>query len=230
MKRANWTCWMFVLIAVVVGGPESGFAQTASGETAAAGGIANEFDYFLTNVDSRQVVTDLRNGQWTTSTVAEGAATPTTSTEALPTGKMGWGNVKISLALAQHSLSQQGIYQPTQQELYTALMGGQMGDSTTVNGVLQMRADGMGWGEIAKHYGVTVGDLVRNANGTNQGITGGTTAGTESEVAKASGKPSGGEDGIITGSGQVAGVLSSIATGRGHGYGLLGDYLYYLLR
>jgi len=67
---------------------------------------------------------------------------------------MGYGNVKISLALAQQSLSQQRITQPTSQQLYTALAGGEMvpGDSTTMTtGILQMRAEGMGWGKLPKN-------------------------------------------------------------------------------
>ena len=87
----------------------------------------------------------------------------TTTTEALPTGKMGFGNVKISLALAQESLRQQNIMQPTSEQLHTSLVGGQMvpGDSTTTtNGILQMRAEGMGWGQIAQKYDVKLGQLM----------------------------------------------------------------------
>lgn len=207
MKRTNFLFWIFILIIIVPAAPKPVTAQTYSGDSAVANGISNDFDYFLANVDSRKVVTDLRNGQWTTTTTTAGSPTPTTTTEALPTGKMGWGNVKISLALAQHSLSQQGIYQPTQQELYTALMGGEMvsgNPETMANGVLQMRADGMGWGEIAQKYDVKLGELMRSGNSTNHSFTEGAPTAAGKGVVNASGKASGSDgSGIVTSSGKT---------------------------
>lgn len=222
MKKINLACWIFALIIVAVGTPELGRAQTSSGGTVVVNGIANDFDYFLANVDSQQVVTDLRNGQWTTTVVPDGSTTPVTTTEALPTGEMGWGNVRISLALAQHSLSQQGIYQPTQQELYIALMGGET-VSGSYNGVLQMRADGMGWGEIAKEYGVTVGELMGRASSANQGFTEGTASATGKGGVTGSGKPSASDGGgIVTSSGktvpgQAKGLSGTAKGGNGQG-------------
>jgi hypothetical protein len=81
-----------------------------------------------------------------------------------PTGKMGIGNVDHSLALAQASLEKYGITDPTPQQLEAALMGGDLKLSATrtveLRGVLQMRADGMGWGKIANQLGLRLGDVV----------------------------------------------------------------------
>ena len=93
---------------------------------------------------------------------------PTVTTIDPPTAKMGWGNVKISLALAQDALARAGITNPTGEQLQAALNGGEItvvkadGTSSTVQlkGVLQMRADGMGWGEIARASGTKVGPVV----------------------------------------------------------------------
>ena len=98
---------------------------------------------------------------------AEGSSPTVTSIDP-PTGKMGWGNVKISLALAQDVLARAGITNPTGEQLQAALNGGSVtvtnADGTTstveLKGVLQMRADGMGWGEIAKASGTKVGPVV----------------------------------------------------------------------
>ena len=95
-------------------------------------------------------------------------ATPTISTIDPPTGNMGWGNVKISLALAQDQLARLGVTHPTAEQLQAALNGGSVavknpdGTTTTtpLRGVLQMRVDGMGWGEIAKAGGTKVGPVV----------------------------------------------------------------------
>jgi hypothetical protein len=188
----------------VAAAPAPNFAQTSSGSSTPATNISTDYSYFLKNVDSKQVVNDLRNGQWTTTTTDPTTNTTTTNTEALPTGKMGFGNVKISLALAQESLRQQNITQPTSEQLHTALMGGQMvpGDSTTTtNGILQMRAEGMGWGQIAQKYDVKLGQLMSG----KQPPSTTTTATTSKGIASASGK------------------LSTTVTGKGNGKSFSGS-------
>ena len=197
---------MAVSLLIVAAVPAPNFAQTTSASSTPATNISNDYSYFLQKVDSKQVVNDLRNGQWTTTTTDPMTKTTTTTTEALPTGKMGYGNVKISLALAQESLRQQGIMQPTSEQLHTALVGGQMvaGDSTTqTNGILQMRADGMGWGQIAQKYDVKLGQLM---SGKQPVATTTTTTATTSTAGK----------GITTASGKSS-ADSVTATGKGHG-------------
>jgi len=91
--------------------------------------------------------------------------TTTTTTITPPTQPMGWGNVKHSLALAQFSLKQAGITNPTGAQLQAALQGGAVttadGKTVALAGVLQQRADGMGWGQIAHSYGTTMGAVNR---------------------------------------------------------------------
>jgi hypothetical protein len=65
-----------------------------------------------------------------------------------PTQKMGYGNIDHALALAEASL--EGIANPTPQQLKSALMG-----------VLEKRADGMGWGQIANSLGFRLGEVKR---------------------------------------------------------------------
>jgi hypothetical protein len=98
------------------------------------------------DANAKSLVTGLRDG--TQVTLSDGK---TTATFTPPTGKMGNGNVNIALALAQESLKQQGITNPTPDQLKTAL-----------SGVLQQRADGKGWGQIANSMGVKLGDVVRS--------------------------------------------------------------------
>ena len=75
-----------------------------------------------------------------------------------PTHKMGNGNVNIALSLAQAELKKQGITNPTPEQLKTALVG-----DTTHKGILQLRAEGMGWGKIANSMGFKLGDVMRSA-------------------------------------------------------------------
>ena len=72
---------------------------------------------------------------------------------------------------AQAQLNQMGITQPTTEELSAVLLGGEI-NGTQVDGILTMRSDGMGWGQIAKEYGMTVGQLMGKGAGlTKQAAT-----------------------------------------------------------
>src|SRR5512132_1141402 len=136
------------------------------GQTLVAGRIASNFGGFAgSDANALALTNALRTGTATTltyTTTTTGAngkpvTTTTTSTFTPPTKPMGWGNVKISLALAQAQLQQLGITKPTAEQLQAALNGGTVkaadGTSVTLKGVLQMRADGMGWGQIAQAGG-----------------------------------------------------------------------------
>lgn len=74
----------------------------------------------------------------------------TTATFTPPTGKMGYGNVDIALALAEASLKEKGITRPTPAQL-----------EATVMDILKMRADGKGWGQIAQIHGYKLGEVMR---------------------------------------------------------------------
>ena len=98
--------------------------------------------------NARSLVTGLRNGTEVTLTSASGSETRF----APPTGKMGYGNVNIALALADAQLSK--ISNPTDADLQNAL-------TNSENGILTLRAQHMGWGKIANTLGYRLGDLMR---------------------------------------------------------------------
>lgn len=95
--------------------------------------------------NATSLVTGLRDGK-------EVKLTSGTTTETFtpPTAKMGYGNVDNALALAAASLADKGITQPTPAQLEASVMD-----------VLKMRAEGMGWGQIAQSYGIKLGDVKR---------------------------------------------------------------------
>jgi hypothetical protein len=140
------------------------------GQTQVAQKIASNFGKLAgSDENALALVKALRSGE-TVKLAYPGAegSTPTVTTVDPATAKMGWGNVKISLALAQDVLARAGITNPTGEQLQAALNGGSVtvknadGTTTTteLKGILQMRADGMGWGEIAKASGTKVGPVV----------------------------------------------------------------------
>ena len=102
---------------------------------------------------------------------ATGAGTTTSAgtTFTPATGKLGNGEINIALSLAKAELQKLGITNPTADQLKAALNGGTITTTTgttstptNLKGVLTMRADKMGWGEIAKSLGFKLGDVVRN--------------------------------------------------------------------
>lgn len=218
--------------------------------------ISGQFSDFL-GADSKAVVTGLRNGTPITltrtnptpgsTTTTTAASTTTTTTITPPTGKMGFGNVFISLALAKQQLGQMGITQPTPEQLNAALVGGTFPTGTTATGVvttseplpgiLAMRNEHMGWGQIAHKLGFKLGPVVSSLKHTNQTMTttptastsGGTTAtgtqvkgGSQSGIVSGSGK-SHGNSGLSAKSGSGQGIVNasgkSIGGGNAYGHG-----------
>lgn len=151
--------------------------------------IASSFTTLAGSKDnSLALVNALRTGSTvelatTTTTPGTGGApdTVTTTTTSFdpPTGRMGWGNVKISLALAQDVLARAGITEPTAEQLQVALLGGDLvvvnadGTTTTtaLDGILTQRASGMGWGEIAQANGTKVGPVLRQLRMANTRVS-----------------------------------------------------------
>jgi hypothetical protein len=180
------------------------------GETNVTGKISGTFNSFLGS-DSTAVVTGLRNGTPITLTTTTPAATPgaaptvTTTVITPPTGQMGHGNVFISLALAKQQLGQMGISQPTPEQLQAALTGGTIttgtgatATTTQLQGILTMRSQGMGWGQIAQQQGTKLGPVISGLKNANQGITTTSASSTGSQSTSSS-------SGIVSGSGKSQG-------------------------
>ncbi|HSE84602.1 MAG TPA: hypothetical protein VLJ79_00110 [Candidatus Binatia bacterium] len=208
------------------------------GETNVTGKISGTFSSFL-GPDSTAVVTGLRNGTPITLTTTTPAATPgaaptvTTTVITPPTGTMGHGNVFISLALAKQQLGQLGISQPTPEQLQAALTGGTIttGTGTTatttqLQGVLTMRSQGMGWGQIAQQQGTKLGPVISGLKSANKQMTTANASSTGSQSTSASSR-------IVSGSGKSHGQAvsgqnksgegivsgSNRSTGNGNAYG-----------
>ena len=109
--------------------------------------------------NAQSLVEGLRTG--TAINLVDASNVTTTFTPA--THAMGWGNVKIALALAQAQLAKAGITNPTPADIEAVLNGGTITNgtaSTTFTGVLVQRASGLGWGQIAHAGGLNLGRIV----------------------------------------------------------------------
>ena len=214
------------------------------GETNVTGKISGTFNSFLGS-DSNAVVTGLRNGTPITLTTTRPAATPgaaptvTTTVITPPTGQMGHGNAFTSLALAKQQLGQLGISQPTPQQLQAALTGGPVttgtgptATTTQLQGVLTMRSQGMGWGQIAQKQGTKLGPVISGLKSVNQQMT--TTnasspsqpSSSSSAIVSGGGKPHDNSGQNVSaqnrsGEGIVSGSGRSMPSGNAYGRGIV---------
>ena len=174
--------------------------------------LAEEFGEFLGGeAQSHEVIQSLREGSY-------GQTATDTSTT-------GWGNVRITLKLAEARLAAEGITQPTTEQLDAVLLG----NDTDPNGILALRESGMGWGEISQQYGYKLGTLM--GNGKAPGLTSTTTSGVTNATnetgalnpgqAKKGGYISSGNQGskgLTTAAGGTAASLSSQKPGNAFGH------------
>ena len=109
-------------------------------------------DFAGSEANSKSLVDGLRSGKEVKLTQGT-----TTTTFTPPTGKMGNGNVKIALAIAEADLRKQGITDPTPEQL-----------KTEMTKLLQDRADKQGWGKIAQERGFKLGELMRSDKATEK--------------------------------------------------------------
>lgn len=199
------------------------------GATVVSDRISSDFSGFAgSTANSDALVTGLRNGTAISLTTTDAKGTTTSTTFTPSTGKMGYGNVFISLALAKQQLASLGITQPTAQQLQAALAGGTVTTSTgktaTLTGVLQLRSQGMGWGQIANSLGFKLGPVISGIKAANAQVTAQPAVKTDSSstVTAAGGNASArSESGIMTGAGGHVGASGADAAnmGRGNAYG-----------
>lgn len=158
-------------------------ALAARDEGRASQRIAGSFTDFAGGEDNAEaLVRALRTGE--TVELANDAPPNTTTTFDPETGRTGWGNVFISLALAKESLAQAGVTEPTAAQIEAALNGGTItvdNQPVVLSGILAQRADGMGWGQIANGMGVKLGHLISAIRSENKSL--GTAAGARTDKA-----------------------------------------------
>ena len=230
------------------------WAQTASGTPPTVGTapataskptdkLVSTFSDFSGSPDNAaSLVNGLRTGSAITlSGPTGGSPGGEALTFSAPTRPMGYGNIRIALSLAQTQLASQGITNPTPAQLQGALVGST--DGATTQGILQMRASGMGWGQIANSMGYKLGPVMSGkqtfttattsaagtttrtagSSSTVHGKSGITTAGGGSINAGGHGKSqtvtatgSHGKSQVVTAAGGGGG--SGVSTGLGHGH------------
>ena len=153
--------------------------NTSTDKDAAGARLADTFSASAGSRDNAQAVVDgLRSGKGVT---LEGVAVS-------GTGKnMGYGNINIAMSLAQSQMTPAA----TSRDFLAAL-----------DSVMDMRAGGMGWGQIAHSLGVNLGQVM-GASKSGQANAKGASMSKASEAAKVAdgGKASGHASGVGNGNG-----------------------------
>lgn len=169
-------------------------AEVVATATVPAGKIADRYvtsGLFADEATADATINALRTGAdftfteevTTTTTNPDGTTTTTTSTVERtvvnPNGPMGYGEVNITLAIAENLVAS-GEYTDLQSALtgVTTTVTNEDGTTTTTTtgGVLAMRADGMGWGKIAKELGFNLGSVMSAGNRSDKAVAGGDRA------------------------------------------------------
>jgi hypothetical protein len=189
-----------------------------SNQGAVSDRISSDFSTFAGSTqNSDALVSGLRNGTSVTLTATDAKGTTTSTTFTPPTGKMGYGNVYTSLALAKQNLAAAGITNPTPEQLQASLVGGTVtasnGQTTTMTGVLELRSQGMGWGQIAQQYGYKLGPVISGMRASNAALT--AQSGHKPTVTTAITTTSGSGPSANTRSG----IVTAAGGGNGHAYG-----------
>ena len=185
--------------------------------------IASRFESLAGSPENAaSLVAGLRSG----TEITLSAPDSTTGISFTPTTRpMGYGNITRALSLAQRQLAAQGITEPTPEQLHIALNGGTVtsvdssGATQTVEvpGVLQLRSQGMGWGQIAHKLSVSPG----NRPLTTSGVSGTGTSGTEtSGTAATSGTGTSGTS-ATAGTSATTRTQGNSAALRGYGGGAI---------
>jgi hypothetical protein len=240
-KRKTWVAIAAITLASAGIFPMALRAETitmtglSAGQASVANRVAAPFSYFAGSPENAVALANaLRTGttanlSYTTTSADSSSQTTTTTTDiTVPTRPMGWGNVSHALALASYSLHQAGIEQPTAADLQAALNGGTVtnanGQATTLAGVLQQRASGMGWGQIAQSYGTTMG-AVNHSIRVPSRVTPAPTSpsvstGTTSAATTASSRGVTSASGATTAAGATGtGVVTANGSAQAHAYG-----------
>jgi len=136
--------------------------------------------------------------------------------------------VTRALDLARRQLSAAGITNPTPEQLRAAMIGGTVrtanGD-VALQGVLRLRSQGMGWGQIAHAVGVHPG---LRASSTTQSLRAPTTAmnGSVAKQQAFSASNRRATPGIVTATGGAfsAGAGHTASLGNGNAFGRGGKH------
>ena len=137
-------------------------------ESSAFARLSAEFRIFAgSDSNAKGLVIGMRDGTGITLTHCKTDSTTSVSFTP-PTGRMGYSNVSIALSLARQQLAGQGISQPAPRQLQAALVGGTItspvsGNSIKLHGILQLKAQGMGWGKISSLLGIRLGSVIGEA-------------------------------------------------------------------
>ena len=197
--------------------------------------VDGRFGAFAGSTENLQsLATGLRRGTEITLVGGDGEALSFTP----PTRPMGYGNITHALDLSSRQLAALGITDPTAEEIRAAMLGGTVTTpqgEVTLQGVLALRSQGMGWGQIAHTLGLTPGRQVSTTPATPTATSAPGAAATTRTAAQANhgsgqsgivtaggnafGHSSKAGAGVTTGLGASAGSGSASAQGRGNAYG-----------
>jgi hypothetical protein len=163
MFRRSWVSWLGIFLTIACAGSIGAEEQMPHGEEAPGldpAALFSEFAGFAGSQDNAAaLVQGLREGS---EVVLTGPGQQSVSF-ASRAGPLGYANVALALSVAQTNLALYNILEPDVHEVAAALAGGEIlvaGETLNLPGVLNLRAQGMSWGQVAAELGFSLGDAV----------------------------------------------------------------------
>lgn len=149
--RRWWLASLLGTLVACAGAPSLAYADDAYTER-----LVTEFAPWVGSPqDTAVLVQSLQSGQ---------ALDPGGVAGGVPaTGALGYGETRLALKLAQATLAQEGVTQPSGAQIQAALHGGTVDTANgpkVLPGVLPQRAQGLSWGAMAQSAGMSVEDLI----------------------------------------------------------------------
>lgn len=123
-------------------------AQDNSGQTVMDNIVSDFSDFLGENTD--RLVNALSSGDKLSYDIVSDDGTIETVIVENRTGSTSYGEITIALGLAEEQLGHDALFG----DIVTLLYGDK--------GILDMRASGMGWGQVYQKYGLTVGEVMRD--------------------------------------------------------------------
>lgn len=167
------------------------YAELAGDEASAEALVTNlreGGEFTVTTTETRTVVDENGNPVLDADGNEQTETVTVTETIENPNGPMGWGEVNITLAMAEKLLDS-GEFADLQEALTGSSVTDANGNTVTVDGILQLRADGMGWGRIAQEYDFKLGSIMGKAPSRDDATATRTERSAKADRAERGGKP-----------------------------------------
>lgn len=163
MYRRSWLSALGILMTLLCAGSIRAEERMQQGEEEAGFDPAALFTEFAGFAGSQENAAELVQGLREGGEIFLGGPDQQAVRFSSRAGPLGYANVALALSVAQTNLALYNILEPDVYEVAAALAGGEIlvaGETLNLPGVLNLRAQGLPWRQVAAELGFSLGDAV----------------------------------------------------------------------